>query len=542
MSDKEFRRLRRKQKIASFFRKTPSDNLNELWKNTFGVNKNVNIAVFVTTICTMLLCYFYEMIYGLGCPDTLCEGVHYYRNANFSTSQARWNLRFLNIFGGNNVIIPFFTVLGYCLMIGIAVMLICRMIRITKKLPAVCLTAMMISFPIVWHHFAYLYMALAYSFSFLASVLGIRFIRKRKFSGFLLGTLCFLFMLGSYQAYIGAVSAFALIMLIFDSLHEAKYAKNLSTFGLTVLSGLAASILNIPFSRLMMLLFHTGTESRVAAFSVKSIFQNLGFSLQYSYKWFFSYFNNTVLGRKYLYTALLLICIILLIISLAKRFRENSVIGCLTMLVSVLLLPLAMNFLLLLMPENGIRDIMRYQYVLIFVLLFILLEYCSGKVFAHILYYVSLAVILVLFWGNVISANATAKMYKLSYDENISQAQLMLERIYETDGYVADETPIILGGLISIENVQNQYPQIFRYAEKEGGPVFWADLHGEIYCRYYLFNDYLGVDPKWVSNEEFIGVVTSDEYRKMPSWPEEGSVKIIHGKAVVKIWEEPPLW
>ena len=107
MSDKEFRRLRRKQKIASFFRKTPSDNLNELWKNTFGVNKNVNIAVFVTTICTMLLCYFYEMIYGLGCPDTLCEGVHYYRNANFSTSQARWNLRFLNIFGGNNVIIPF---------------------------------------------------------------------------------------------------------------------------------------------------------------------------------------------------------------------------------------------------------------------------------------------------------------------------------------------------------------------------------------------------------------------------------------------------
>lgn len=31
--------------------------------------------ILITTILTCFFCYFYEMIYGYGGPDSLCEGV-----------------------------------------------------------------------------------------------------------------------------------------------------------------------------------------------------------------------------------------------------------------------------------------------------------------------------------------------------------------------------------------------------------------------------------------------------------------------------------
>ena len=174
-------------------------------------------------------------------------------------------------------------------MIGIATYIIIRMIHLKSRISAVFLTALMVSFPIILHHFAFLYMALAYSFSFLAVVLGIYFIRKRKIYGYIIGTLCFLMMLGAYQAYIGAVSALAVVMLIYDALYEKDIKKNLITFGLTAACGLAACLINQPFSRLMMKIYHTGMDGRVSDFSVKSIFEFLGFSLTYSYRWFFSW-------------------------------------------------------------------------------------------------------------------------------------------------------------------------------------------------------------------------------------------------------------
>ena len=509
----------------------------------FGEDKSLFNTVMITTVICSVLCYFYEMVYGLGCPDTLCEGVHYYRNANYSTSQARWMLRFINELAGKNVIIPIVTVLGYCLMIGISAFIILRMIHLKKKIPAVLITATMVSFPIILHHFAFLYMALAYSFSFLLVVLGVFFIRKRKIYGYILGTLCFLFMLGSYQAYIGAVSAFAIIMLIYDALYEKSMKKYLSDFGFTALCGMVACLINQPFSRLMMMIFRTGTDARVSDFSVKSIFTNIGFSLTYSYKWFFSYFSDSaVLARKYLYLGLLVVTVVLAVLAVIKKFKEKSTAGAITFIIGILLLPLGMNLLLVLMPTNGMCDILRYQYVLIFVLLFMLLEYTGEQVISHICYYASVLFIIGLLWGYVISANSTAMMYKLSYDHAIQQAMLMMEEIEDMDGYEKNVTHIIMGGSFPYDTVKERYPKIFRFAEQEGGPVFWDNVYGMTNCRYHFFQDFLGVDAGWISDGEYLAAVQSEEYAKMPCWPEDGSIQMIDGSVVIKLWEGPPLW
>ena len=75
---------------------SPGDLISSTVKKKFSTKGSSPKYILITTCITTFLCYFYEMIWGLGCPDTLCEGVYYYRNADFSTSQARWMVRYIN--------------------------------------------------------------------------------------------------------------------------------------------------------------------------------------------------------------------------------------------------------------------------------------------------------------------------------------------------------------------------------------------------------------------------------------------------------------
>ena len=248
------------------------------------------------------------------------------------------------------------------------------------------------------------------------------------------------------------------------------------------------------------------------------------------------------MARKYVYAGIFLVIAVLFVLAFIKKIKEKSTAGAVTFAVATLLLPLAMNFLVVLMPTNGMRDILRYQYVLIFVLLFILVQYNEGQIVSHIAHYGALLLMCVLLWGYVISANCTAMMYQLSYDHAIQQAMQMMDEVYDLKEYVPNETHIIMGGAFPYDTVKERYPKIFRFAEQEGGPVFWDNMYGMTTCRYHFFNDFLGVDPGWVSNEEYLAAVQSDTYAKMPCWPESGSVRMIDGNVVIKLWEGPPLW
>ena len=498
------------------------------------------LAGIITMIVTTVICYFYEMLYGLGCPDTLCEGLRYYRNADYATSQARWMIRYINTFAGKSIVIPALTVSLYCLMIGISAMIICRMMKIEKVLYVVLLTAVMIGFPVVSHHFSYLYMALAYSFAFLMTVVGVALLRARKIYTILLSVICFLMMMGSYQSYISAVAALAVVMFIYDIVKEEKLSKAFSNLGFCALSGILAAALDLPVSKLMMKIYHTGTENRVNEFSFNLIRTNLKFSIEYSTRWFFTFFKNDVLSQNLLYAAVFAVIAVLSIVIFVLKIKDKKFAHAFSFLIATVVLPLSMNFILILLPTNGIRNIMRYQYVLIFALLLFYHSYIGNKLFNNLLAYISVAAIGLLLCAYAITANCTTFMYKYSYDYAEQQALLMLEEIYDLDEYVPDETPIVMGGAFSYTPVKDRYPMIFRYAAQEGGPIFWLDANGMIVCRYHFFKDLMGVEARYFTVPEYEEAVRSEEYMEMPCWPANGSVKMIGDKAVIKIWEEAP--
>ena len=520
--------------------KSPEEFLKYLKEVFIGGHEKETLAGIITVIITSVVCYFYEMLYGLGCPDTLCEGLRYYRNADYATSQARWMIRYINTFAGKSIVIPALTVSLYCLMIGICALIICRMMKIEKVLYVVLLTAVMVGFPVVSHHFSYLYMALAYSFAFLMTVVGVALLRARKIYTFILSVLCFLMMMGSYQSYISAVAAFAVIMFIYDIVKEEKLSKAFSNLGFCALSGILAAALDLPVSKLMMKIYHTGTENRVNEFSFNLIRTNLKFSIEYSTRWFFTFFKNDVLSQNLLYAAIFAVIAVLSIVIFVHKIKDKKFAHAFSFLIATIVLPLSMNFILILLPTNGIRNIMRYQYVLVFALLFFYHSYIGDKLINNLLTYVSVAAIGLLLCAYAITANCTTFMYKYSYDYAEKQALLMLEEIYDLDEYVPDETPIVMGGAFSYTPVKDRYPMIFRYAAQEGGPIFWLDANGMIVCRYHFFKDLMGVEARYFTAAEYEEAVRSDEYAEMPCWPANGSVKMIGDKAVIKIWEEAP--
>lgn len=527
-------------KLASFIKKSPDEALGDFLKESMGEYKKLTITGIITTIVMTFVCYFYEMIYGLGCPDLLCEGLRYYRNADYATSQARWMIRYLNTIAGKNVVIPALTVTLYCAMIGLSALLICHMMKIDKPLYVALLTAAMVSFPVISHQFAYLYMALAYSFSFLAVTIGIMLARKRKVLPFIISVLFFLMMMGSYQSYVGAAAALAVVMLLYDAVSEEKIGICFANFGLSALAGLLGAVIDIPFSRLMMKIYHTGTEHRVSEFSFESIKQNIGFSLKYAYVWFFSYFDDDVLARDMVYAVIFGVIAILSVIIIVLKFKNKKIAHAFTIIGALFVLPLAMNLILVLIPTGGVRALMKYQYVLIFAILLFFHNYIGKKIFNNILAYVSVIMIALVLFGNVVAANCTTFMYKYSYDYAEKQALLMLEEIYEIEEYEPDKTPIVLGGAFSYTPVKDRYPQIFMYAEQEGGLVFWGNIYGMISCRYHFFMDYMGVNAEYFTNQEYLDAVQSEEYAEMPIWPNKGSIQMIGDKVVVKIWEQAP--
>ena len=228
-------------------------------KQFFSRYKNIML----TAALSCFFSYFYLMIYGYAGPDATGEGIHFYRNADWATQCGRWMIRYLNELFGKNAILPFIIVIGYCAMIALSAMFLCELFPIRKKVSQILLTSALVSFPVVTDQFAYLYMALSYSFSFLAVTCGFWLLRKRKLWSFALGSLCFLFMLGSFQAYIAALAALGLILFIRDLLRGAEGMPKSNSplsqlktagiqLGLGVLAAGLACILNFAVMELML--------------------------------------------------------------------------------------------------------------------------------------------------------------------------------------------------------------------------------------------------------------------------------------------------
>lgn len=52
--------------------------------------------------------------------------------------------------------------------------------------------------------------------------------------------------------------------------------------------------------------------------------------------------------------------------------------------------------------------------------------------------------------------------------------------------------------------------------------------------------NYFGIDGGYFTDDEYISIINSDEFKDMSVWPYDNSIKMIQGNAVVKFTDAPP--
>lgn len=275
---------------------------------------------------------------------------------------------------------------------------------------------------------------------------------------------------------------------------------------------------------------------------MKRILLSLNQSIESAYTQSVDYFNDTVLHKNLLYQFFTISFFILFCISLAKLYKQHKYINVILATILVLSMPIAANSIGIIIPGSVSYIVMQYQYVLIVPFFLGSTEYIDLK--WRIIRLLKATVYVTCFlitWTYIISANATYTCYELSYNHINFETSLVLSEVYKLPDYIPSETTIVFAGFPNAHELAKQI-DIYKYAiHYTDNPVFWEDINGVSHNRWYYLMYYFGVDGKNLNRELYENAICSAEFKEMPVWPADGSVKTINGMAIVKFAEHPPL-
>ena len=549
-----------------------------------NISCKLSCKVLVSTIISALISYYFMIVDGYTCPDGICEGLTYYNNGDWALAGCgRWAIRYVNELTCN-IVIPLYVVLMYCLCIWLSVVLLSKLWKLSDG-AVIILGAMMIATPTVAGQMGYPYTAVAYALACVTSVGAVYcMFRCRTIPGIIGSTLCVTLMMGLYQSYVGMIAVLVLMTIIYDMIRGEDAKTILIAFAKCVGTSILGCIISTIILNIDLSVRGLSSASRLAMFDVKEIFSAFPQRVPYVYEKYMNILKTPLMHRNLIYLAIIIVTMVALIIIGIGLIREKKWVRALFIVPMVLLIPMASNLIGILIPYNGVNSMMQYQSVMIVPFMFACVEYvrrmyvsahepggeigekvglngeieeqvdltlqegtttygvrdCAKKLVNKVMPVIALVLTAVLTWTYILAANATFQCYRLSYRHINNEMQMALQRVYQLDGYVKDATAIVMGGFPDDTILRNSM-DIYQYAENiNSNPVFWEVMHGATANRYRYFLDYFGVYAQDISDEEYLNVVNSDAYARMPLWPEAGSVDMIDGYAVIKFSDEPP--
>ena len=474
------------------------------------------------------------------------------------TVSGRWFLHYASLWHGfvqAPAVIGFFALLFLSCAAGLTVSLL----GIRRPLTAGLCGALMALFPSVAYTFLYLFTASAYCFGLLLAVLSVWLAARRRF-GWLFAAPLLACAIGTYQAYLAAAAALALIWVVLGGLEGTRSARAIFLAALRML-GLLVLGLGLYFCLLWVFL----RVKDLSLLSYKGIGQlggGLGGLLSgvlAAYKTFFSYF---FLPRRFaayntpataVFHGVLALVALWAFLRLLRRNRCAARPGALVLTLAFCgLLPLALN-LTVLMGEA--MPIMRYALVYTYVLALALAERAfapeprspeagpaaetagqpaprgrAARPARLTALCAALLICIACFQTDNLAYTVTATAHRATE----SFATRLVDRVESTPGYRADMEVLIVGGFPS--EVYHSSLEAVKLVSDYSAPASSViPLNKHIY--YYL-KDWLNVPWPEPAEQTLQAVSDSAAFRAMPLYPDDGSIQILEGRVVVKLAEK----
>lgn len=513
--------------------------LDELTQRRWHRLQPAQRAAFFACIITGYLVHLYAFTNIVPCSD----GLSRVYDPQQMTVSGRWFLHYASMLNGFTQM-PAVIGLLSMLLLGAAAALTVGLLRLrSRSLGGVC-GAVMAAFPCLGYTFLYMFTASAYCLAIFMAVLAVQLAVRGKWR-LVPAVLLLAMAMGTYQAYAAMSIALSVLVVIeFLTRPEATLRGTLRLGGrLVAFLALGAAayygILQI-FLRVkhVQLLSYLGMDTVMTHYPLAKLPSLLVTTYKQVLAFFFipgsvNGYDTPVLS---VLNALLLAAAA---VSLVAALRHDRLLRqpwrVLLLLILILLFPLAINFGQIMSPYSAPTPIMKYAFVLVYLAALLMLGKCDGCIprpkAAGIAGAVCVCALLVCFLQtNNLLYTASAQAHRATQ----SYLTRMMTRVEDCDGYTPGMEVVIIGTIpdAQMHSAIESYAQVSHYSV----PIHQvAPLNKHLY--YYL-NDWLSIPIEEPSQETMAAVAGSDAFAAMPLYPQQGSVKVLDGRLVVKLSEQ----
>lgn len=422
--------------------------------------------------------------------------------------------------------------------ISFSCILIISLLDIKSKVVCSAVASFMVCFPVVTGMLGFMFTGCYYAVAIFFTILGSFLICKyKKWYGFIAGVLLIGNAIGIYQAYIPLFLSMFLLCYLKENL-DMRGENNKRIF-LYIPYYTAASMASIViyFLTNSFELHRYGKElssykgiDKMGQMTIEQFIERL--KLAYS-RFFFPKQDLFPKITYKLYMIIVCICILLSAFLIVYKLR-GDLISILLSTVTVILIPFGFNFAYIMInEEQSVGTLQSYGYVMVIVWIALLLdqiEVLSLKYSEHVCI-ASLMVILLTSLTYVRLDNIVYLKAEILKQRSLAYYTELITQIKNVDGY-SDDLPItyIKNGDIDDSTIQEI-------------PV-WDFFYVHPYCEtnYNINYAWWGYISYWLGfNAERVDATPfeeMDEVTDMPSYPDDGSIKIINGTVVVKLADE----
>ena len=509
--------------------------------NSFVRNKNT-IACFLSSIFWGILSYIYLFTNNLNIFDNIAMTPWGYGTG---TSSGRW---FLQEFGNwvgkvwGNYNIPLFIGVFSVLILAVTSCIIIKIFEIKNKWNCILIGGITVVFPSVASTMLFTFTVGYYSLAIFFSVLGIFLIDKYKTIGYLLGALLFSFSLGIYQGYYPLAASIFMILLIKMCVNGKFEFKDVILKGIKFLSALLVGYI---LYRLFLQYFLYTNNISLSSYEgidemgkidisllpeqIKGIYKTL-IKMPFSN---YHAINGTRIIR-YSFLGIYIITFINFLLLIKNNFKKKnlSLIGLLGVL--ILLFPIAIDSIVILVPNGRIYTLMEMAFICIFYLVIVLSDYNLDIKFSpyinKILNYSMVVIILVSILNYSWQSNVN---YRAVYYENRNLEnyyETMYTRIKSIDNYNQDMKIYFVGRIISDKTFKSRWSDLdFRYGGNH------SHLNTYSYSRYQTISNYLGYSYEEIDTNSEIYIENKELIEEMDKYPNSNSIRIIDDKIFVRL-------
>lgn len=353
-----------------------------------------------------------------------------------------------------------------------------------------------------------------------------------------------------YQTYVGAIVTLCILKAMTEVFKGKDYKEIFKNIGIAALSTIIGLGLYWGGEQIALNIYGVKLSNYHGASDIglMNTIKNLPISLRNMYGYFMDFFiggaivNNPNMSRNIFYKILFVAEGLTMAYVLLTRKAENKkrkIIDIILICVLSVILPMGINFVLLIAPETHCDPIVATPTILIIPFFMIILENLEVNK-AVLLRWLCIIMCFVIAVTYYLAANSTYTGIRMKYNQAYTMTVRIVDRIENCEGYEPGKK-WLFGGILDSGNTPVVSEIYFlTLGGFTDGPIFHGNYQGMIATWRKFLQTYAGIQPDFCSPEEYFEICGTQYFKDMPVFPAQGSVAEINGVMVVKLTQNVP--